>query len=208
MDFDKFLVEMQELITASQQGSLFGSENTHATTCRKACVEYLKGQGYSVRPPMGHSVKIVKLDELLSVFYGFLGDIYDSHLLPPSNKKKDRAVAKAFVEGRMETDNISRGEALQQCGLIIKTIFKYLDVFKFENPPTFGIFGQAKMGWITERAVQLINKEITKEKELSLEKAVNKMTKNIERDCQMGFSLDELTAIQKRLEDRNGKKEN
>ena len=208
MNFAEFLVEMQRLIIASQQEDLFGNEDTYTKDCRKACVEYLKGQGCSVRLPMSYSVKITKLDDLLSMFYEFLSNFYELHLLPSTNKKRDRAIAKAFVEGRMETDSINRDAALQQCGLIIQTIFKHLDVFKFETPPTFGILGQQKMGWITERAIQIINKEIVKDKELSLMLAVDKMTDNIEKNCQMGFSLDELKAIQKRLEDKNGKKEN
>jgi len=207
MDFDKFLGEMQKLITASQQGDLFGNKKMFAEKSIKVCVELLKGQDYSVRPPMGHPVKITKLDGLITMFYGFLRNTYEPHLLPYSNEKRDRAIAKAFVEGRVKTDMISRNAALQQCGLIIQTIFKHPEIFKFDTPPTFGILGQKEMGWVTDRAVQLINKEIAKDKEISLERAVDEMTKKIEESYRMGYSLDELVAIQKKLEERHGKKE-
>jgi len=207
MNFDAFLTEMQKLIVASQQGDLFGNKKAFTKSSVDVAVEFLKGQGYSVRPPMGYPVKITKLDGLLSMFYGLLSDIYELHLLPLPNKKKDRAVAKAFIESRMEIDNISRDTALQQCGLIIQTIFKHPEVFKFETPPTFGILGQKQMGWMTDRAIQIINKKIAKDKEISLKTAVDKMTKRIEDNYHMGFSLDELTVIQKRLEDKDGKKE-
>lgn len=201
MDFDKFLGEMQELIVASQQGDLFGNKEMFAEQSTKVCIEFLKGQGYSVRPPMGYPVKITKLDGLITMFYSHLRNIYEPHLLPYSNDKKDRAVAKAFVEGRVKADMISRNAALQQCALIIRTIFRHPEIFKFKTPPTFGILGQKEMGWITDRAIQLINKEIAKDKEISLERAVDEMTERIEKNYQMGYSLDELTAIQKRQEE-------
>jgi len=201
MDFDEFLGAMQKLITASQQADLFGNKKVFAERSAKAAAEFLKGEGYSVRPPINYPVEITKLDELLSMFYGLLSDIYEPHLLPYSNKKKDRVIAKAFIEGRMETDKISKNAALRQCGLIIQTIFRHPKIFKFKTPPTFGILGQKEMGWITDRAIQLINKRIVKDKEISLKKAIDKMTENIEKNCQMGYSLEELTSIQRKLEE-------
>jgi hypothetical protein len=198
---------VQKLTVASQQGDMFSNKKMFSEQSADICVEFLKGQGYSVRPPMGYPVEITKLDDLITVFYGHLRNIYEPHLLPYSNDKRDRAVAKSFVEGRMETDMVSRHAALQQCALIIETIFKHPEIFKFETPPTFGILGQKGMGWVTDRAVQLINKAITKDQEISLMKAVDNMTKKIEENCQMGYSLDELVAIQKKLEEQDGKKE-
>jgi len=207
MDFDKFLGEMQRLLTASQQGDLFGNKKIFTDKSTEVCVKFLKGQGYGVRPPMSYPVKITKLDEIISTFYSDLNNSYEKHLLPSSNKKRDRATAKAFIEKRMEADKISRYDAMQQCALIVKTVFRTPDVFKFETPPTFGIFGQAEMGWITERAIGIINDQITKDKLAATEKSVDEMTERIEKKYTMGYSLEELAACQKKLEDQYGKKE-
>ena len=135
MDFDKFLGEMQRLITASQQGDLFGNKTVFAERTAEACVEFLKEYGYSVRPPTIYSSKITKLDDLISMFYMLEKGIYDSHLLPYSNVKRDRAIAKSFVARRINDDGISKNTALQQCGLIIRTVFRHPEIFKFETPP-------------------------------------------------------------------------
>jgi hypothetical protein len=207
MDFDKFLGEMQKLITASQQGDLFGNKQAQAEKANKVCVEYLKGQGYSVGSPRRYPVNIDSIDGLISTFYSYIRNIYPqqmwSHEAP-----HDRAIAKAFVEARMKADGITRKVALQQCGLIIKVVLNRRDVFKFESAPSFGIFGQGEMAWLTERAVGLINKEIAKENERKNEKAAEEMTERIERQYKTGHSLDELAAISKKLEAKYGKKEN
>lgn len=206
MDFDKFLGEMQRLIVSSQQGDLFGNKQALKDKSEKVCVSYLKGQGYSIGKPRNYPNNINSLDSLIDTFYGFVRHLYPKQMWT-SQSAKDRAIAKAFVEARMEADGISREAALKQCGLIIKVVFNRSDVFRFETPPTFGVFGQGEMAWITERAVGLINKELAKEEELRNERAVDEMTARIEKNYKTGHSLEELAAISKKLEDKYGKKE-
>jgi len=207
MDFSEFLDGIQKLIVSSQQEDLFGNKEALIKESTELCVKFLKGQNYSVRPPINYPAKITKLDEIISMFYGFLSNTYQKHLLPPSNVKRDRAVAKALVEKRMEADKISRYDAMQQCALIVKTVLMTPEVFKFESPPTFGVFGQAEMGWVTERAIRIINDQITKDEIRATEKAVDEMTERIEEKYTMGYSLGELAACQKKLEGQYGKKE-
>ncbi|RLG43554.1 MAG: hypothetical protein DRN81_06315 [Thermoproteota archaeon] len=208
MDFDKFLGGMQKLIAASQQADLFGNKEMFTEKSVTICVEFLKGLGYSIRPPMAYPFKINKLDELIAMFYMLEKDIYDAHLLPYSNVKRDRAIAKSFVERRMKDDGISKSTAMQQCALIIRTVFRHPEIFKFETPPTFGVFGQGDMGWVTERAIQIINKDIAKEAVTAAERAANKMTEKIEEVyVDIGFSAEQLDAFRKRLEEQHGKKE-
>jgi len=208
MDFDKFLGEMQKLIAASQQADLFGNKEMFTEKSAGICVEFLKGLGYSVRSPMIYPFKINKLDELIAMFYMLEKGIYDKHLLPYSNVKRDRAIAKSFVERRMQDDGITKSTAMQQCGLIIRTVFRHPEIFKFETPPTFGVFGQGDMGWVTERAVQIINKDIAKEATTAAERAADKMTEKIEKVyTDIGFSAAQLDALREKLEDQYGKKE-
>jgi hypothetical protein len=207
MDFDEFLDEIQKLIVSSQQGDLFGSKEALVKESVETCTKFLKGQNYSVRPPLNYPAKITKLDDLISIFYVFLSNTYEKHLLPSSNTKRDRAIAKAFVEKRMETDKISRTDAMQQCALIVQIVIRTPEIFKFDTPPTFGIFGQAEMGWITERAIRIINDQITKNVAIATEKAIDEMTENIEKKYTMGYSLEELAACQKKLEEQYGEEE-
>jgi hypothetical protein len=209
MDFDKFLGKMQKLIIASEQLELFGGKKEFAITAARICVEYLKGQGYSVSPPHNNPIKIAKLDELIATFYGFIRNNYPRQMWSHPNEKKDRPIAKAFVERRMEADGIDRKTALDQCGFIVRTVLQHPDIFKFESAPSFGIFGQAKMAWITDRALQIINDQIAEDEAVATERAVDAMTERIEKNSEnMGYSLEKLKAMNKRLEEQYGEKEN
>ena len=201
----EILDEMEKCLAALKQKDLIGPRFNWVD---ELCVEWLRYRSYSVRPPISYPVKITKSDEIISMFYGFLNNTYEKHLLPPSNIKRDRAIAKSFIEKRMEADKISRKDAMQQCAMIVRIVLKTPEVFKFETPPTFGIFGQAEMGWVTERAVKIINEQITKDNVIAAEKAIDEMTERIEKKYKMGHSLEELVAYQKKLEDQYGKKEN
>ena len=200
----EILDQMEACLSALKQTDIIGP---NFNSIDDLCIEWLKDRHYSVRPPIGYPVKITKLDEIISMFYDFLSTAYQKHLLPPSNIMRDRAIAKAFIEKRMEADKISRKDAMQQCALIVQTVLRTPEVFKFETPPTFGIFGQAEMGWITERAIKIINEQITKDQKFAVEKAVDEMTESIEKNYKMGYSLEELAACQKKLEGQYGKKE-
>ncbi len=201
MSLDKFLGEAQKIITASQQGDLFGNKDALIKKSKEICVDYLKGRGYSIGPPVGYPAKITKLHELVSMFYGFVRNIYPKQLWSYSNDKQDRAIAKAFIEGRMKDDMLDYDTALKQCALIIQIVFRRPDIFRFETAPTFGVLGQASMGWVTERAVKLINEQIVKDNKIADERAAEKMTKKIEENSpNVGYSLEELETIRKKLE--------
>ena len=190
MDFDAFLGEMQKLITASQQGDLFGNKKVFASKAMDTCEDFLKTNGYGVRKPIKYPDNINRLDDLINLFYTLLKGKYPDYLTPYSNTQRDRAIAKKFVTNRMEQDNISRADALKQCGSIIRTVFNSPHIFKFESPPTFGIFGQAEMGWITDRSLQIINDSIKKDKATAAEKAADRMTKEISENYKdIGYSL-------------------
>ena len=122
MDFDKFLGEMQKMITATQQGTLFGNKDAQAKAAADVCVDYLKGRGYSVGKPHNYPFKITKPDELISQFYWLVRKNFTNYLWSESNNKKDRVIAKALIESRMKKAGIDRQTAMNQCALIIDII--------------------------------------------------------------------------------------
>ena len=65
---DDILNELDKCLAATMQPSIVGP---NFDSLDELCVEWLRARGYSVRPPMGHPVKINKLDELISMFNGF-----------------------------------------------------------------------------------------------------------------------------------------
>jgi hypothetical protein len=208
MKLNKFLSEMQKVITASQQGNLFGDTATLSKDATNLCITYLRSRGYSIGEPVDYPIKISKLDDLIVVFYSYVRGSYEDHLWPTPNMPKDRAIAKKFVENRMKADGLDKEHAMQQCGYIIQTIFKNSDIFKFESPPTFGILGQGELAWITDRALQILNKVASKNMVAAQEKFIEDITEKIEKNySDMGYSNEELEDMLKNLEEQYGKKE-
>jgi hypothetical protein len=207
VDLYKFFDEIDKLINLTKQGSLFGrDEKTLKTKTQALCVEFLKGNGCSVRLPLEYPVNIRKLEDLTSLFYGLLGNRYPEHLLPNINIKKDLVIAKQLVEHRMEVDNVDRPEALRQCGDIILTVFRNPDVFKFPEPPTFGIFSK-NMFWFANEVINFMNARINNKEQAELEKLIAEMDVEIEKYySNSGYSLSELDKIRERLKDKYGKK--
>ena len=77
MALGEFLDEIQKLVVASQQEDLFGNKETLVKESIEVCAKFLKGQNYSVRPPLSYPAKITKLDDLVAMFYVFLNNFFN-----------------------------------------------------------------------------------------------------------------------------------
>ena len=80
------------------------------------------------------------------------------------------AVAKRFVESRIAVTGANKEYALNECGEIIRTIFDHYDDFNFKYDINFSIFGQGNLKWVTDRAIQLMNKRLEEKEEEDAEK--------------------------------------
>jgi len=145
------------------------------------CAEYLKECGYKVVAPVLVTYKNIKnVNELVRFFYVLVDYHYPSPMGYYRNISKDRAIAKRFVENRVEASQISKEDAIKECAFMIESLFKYADEFKFKNNPTsFGIFGQESMGWVTEKLVHIILKKKEEAKEARREQLEKEMLDKI-----------------------------
>lgn len=132
------------------------------------CGDYLVEMGYRVIKPVKLTYEIKKLDELIDFFYNMM-HFYHPELSLSKNLKKDRSIAKRFVESRIRASDISRKYALDECARIINTVFKYEKRFNFDYIPGFGMFGQGSLGWITDLAVRIMNDTDKEEKKKRVE---------------------------------------
>jgi len=134
-----------------------------------ACVEFLKCRGYKVSKPQQYiNSKVKDLKDLVTLFYSLLDRKLDGTNYTMSyrnNLTKDLTIAKRFVESRMEANGISRDVALKECANIIQTVFKHYNDFNFKYLISFSIFGQKKLGWITEKAIHILNNSLRGEVE-------------------------------------------
>ena len=169
----------------------------------KVCKEFLIFMGYKVVDPVKKTFNVKNINDLITLFYAYLDykhpELSDAH----RNVKKDRAIAKRFLEARMEIGNLNKEYALDECAQIIKTVFDREPEFNFTIPLSFGMFGQESVGWITRKAVELMNagKEESKKKRIEeiQDRHIQKYLKNHGEES-LGFDVDELL---KKLEKGN-----
>lgn len=164
------------------------------------CSEWLKLNGYSVKKPIEYPTKIKGLDDLISLFYLLFEKYYPEFSAPYNNTNRDRKIAKLFIETRMKADGISKAKALDQCATIIETLFKYRDDFNFDPAPSFGVFGQQNMSWITNKTLEYINKEREEIEERRAEMMADEQTARLEASgMQFGWSDEEIDEMHKRI---------
>lgn len=158
------LQELEAAIVASKQSTIFGTSNTEERVL-DSCVRYLRFKGYTVVSPKKFESKITSNDDLIEYFYRLLNRQNPEDYATSYDVNRDRGIAKRFIEERMEVTGASKEYALNECGEIIRTIFKHYDEFNFTHTLNFGIFGQNKLKWITDNALKIMNKQLRKEAE-------------------------------------------
>lgn len=158
---------------------------------KETCKKFLVYVGYKVVDPVQYQIIVKKQDDLINFFYTLLAYYHPEWLSKRNSTGQDRAMAKQFVEVRMTT-GISKQIALNECAEIIETVFKHENEFHFKYPLSFSIFGQKKLGWVTDYAMQIINKKRTEANIRAEEESRKKVEDSYENEV-MGFiDLDDV----------------
>jgi hypothetical protein len=124
-----------------------------------SCKKLLTFVGYKIVEPVGKRYNVKDINGLIDLFYAYLDYKHPELIATHRNIKKDRALAKRFVDARMEAGNINKQQALNECAQIIQTIFEREPEFNFTIPLSFEMLGQDAAGWITKKAVEFLNAE-------------------------------------------------
>ena len=161
--------------------------------------------GYQVTDPILADTKVVTLTDLRNYFFKRLWSKHpSSQQYSIDNIKSDLRLIRLFVESR-EEKGLNRFNAIQQCVAIIDIIFNYEEEFCFKNPISIGVLGQAKSGWITEKALYILNTNLRKEEELEIERRVDEIEASVTIDLKAKSK--ELAELLANVEANNGKKE-
>jgi len=134
-----------------------------------ACKEFLKYKGYRIIDPINSVSGILSNQDLVDLFYNLKEYNHPEELSSYRNRKLDLRSIKLFVEARTEAGNIIKEQALKECALIIRTLFTHEKEFKFKYPITIFSLGQKKSGWITEKALVIMNKVLYNKREREAE---------------------------------------
>jgi hypothetical protein len=160
----------------------------------KACKEYLILNGCKVEDPIQYLINIKKQDDLINLFNLLLSRNHPEWMSKKEITNKDKAIAKYFVESRMST-GINKQRALEECAAIIYTLFEHEDEFHFDKSLSFGIFGQKKMGWITDFALAIMNRNIERANREEYEKLLEEFEHSQYKNETFGLTDDEINNI-------------
>jgi predicted RNA-binding protein with PUA domain len=94
----------------------------------------------------------------------------------------------------MAATGASKEYALNECGEIIRTVFEYEKEFKFKYAITFSVFGQDNLKWVTDKAIQIMNRN-SQEKEEEDAEILREKVIAAQDTSDLGFNdLDDLLA--------------
>lgn len=204
MEEKDLIEEIRQASSNQLQTSLFGSKNTNML--EQACVKFLKFMGYRVTSPVNFKYNIKSTDDLVKFFYTMLDSKHPEYTMSYRNTGRDRKLAAEFVKNRMLTTGNSKNIALNECGQIIATVFEREEDFKFNTPIHFGMFGQAKFSWVSQRALEVMNLGVEEEKRDANLKDLERIEREQQKEYELGFT--DLDSILEHIEeDEHAKKE-
>jgi hypothetical protein len=187
--------KVKEKLSCLYSTDLFTPEDQKLDSLTEACRELLIYMGYGVSNPTLPQIKINKQDDLIHLFYHYRNFYHPAEYnMGRMPIERDRATAKYFVLARMQNGTISKKVALKQCAQIIETVFKYESEFNFKFPITFSVFGQNKLGWVTEAALKIIERERVRESMVENEKRLEEYEKHY-MDEERDTPFNDLDAI-------------
>lgn len=204
---EKYYNAIKQGLAKTDQTSIFNSSGSDEELV-KACKEFLKEKGYSVTESVTCSVPdIDSIDKLIGYFYGRLKNEHKEYESVYIHQIRDRAVAKQFINYRMQINGVNRRTALQECTQIVKTVLDHYDEFNFKFNVNFSIFGNAKLGWVTEKAIDIINKKSAVRREEEHQKRLDTVVQKAAENETFGYDdLDDLL-MELDEENSNGSKE-
>lgn len=168
-------------VTNDQNDFLSGSDVGEAEI--EAAKKILFDAGYKViKVEINRNIKTSK--ELKDYFYSRLYSKYpDRYKNRVENVASDMRIISLFIDSRMESGSIGRQLAIQECADIIDIIFDHEDEFYFKYPiRNVNILGQKKLSWVTQKAIEILNRKKYKEMEERSEQMLLEMENSIKVD--------------------------
>jgi hypothetical protein len=175
-----------------EQEDLFTSLEDKYKVLSLACEAYLKYNGFTVISPKPRNKSIKSLDDLINLFYDLFERYHPGLEVNYGILVRDRKLARDWVNSRSLASGSSKEIAMSECAEVIKTIFEHEDEFKFNMPISFSILGLKSCGWITDKAIQIINRKKLKEEEERSEAYIRKLDEEYDAEPDGFGDLDEI----------------
>jgi len=157
--------------------------------------------GYKVTDPIVINDRVVNLVDLRNYFFKRLGDRYpEKYLNYVDNRQNELRLIRLFVEARQKT-GLNKFHAIQECISIIDVIFEHEKEFNFKRPIDIRLLGQAKAGWVTQKAICILAR---KQEEKEAEKFKKLVTEIESEEIDLQEKSNELGRLLSKMEVNNG----
>ena len=200
MSENEYIEKLRVAVLKSDQSNIFIGSNT--TKLKDACIDYLKFSGYKVIKVPKCARPVESLNDLIDFFYSTFESKHPGSIMYYKNGSEDSNIAKLFVESRMKVSDISKKEVFNECAEIIRIIFNHEEEFNFKHRITFKILGQNKSVWITDKAIQIMNRGLDIKKEELAEEMREEM---IDAQDKKDLGFGDLQEILDKLEKDDGR---
>lgn len=203
---ESLLNDIAVSISDLNQPVFFGSKTKDGII--EACIKYLKYNGYRIIYPVEIiQKKVVDVDSLIEYFYAKLSKFHSESEHVYINKDRDRGIAKRLVESRIQSTGFSKLEAIKECVCVIDTIFEFEDEFNFKYNFNFSMFGQDNQGWITTKALEIMDRERLKHDDIKLDELHAKILATHDQSKLGWNDMEKLIAKFDEMEDNDANKE-
>ena len=146
--------------------------------------------GYAVSEPRIVNEQVVTLKDLRNYFFMRLWTKYpgrQTHYY--ENWQQELRMMRLFVEA-IELRGLNRSSAIQRGIEIIDTIFNYEEEFRFKSPISIRVLGQGKAGWITGKAIEILNKQLEKRVESEMRQRADRLEDELAQELELQTYMD------------------
>jgi len=193
------VVELSKAIEEFNSGNLLIPESFLLDTILSKCRDLLICNNYAVIKKPRTALKVKNTKGLVDLYYFILNAT--TNLIPYRNDKIDLSIAKALLAFIQTSTGLDRQLSLVKATNIVEGLFIYKKQLNLdpEIMTTFKVFGQDKLGWITNKIIYLLNKEQCDEAKLVTRADAN--TEMYVKKNNIQFGWDDLEEIANNLGD-------
>lgn len=199
---EKEFEELYQACRSAREVDMFGKADY--STVANAARAFLSKLAYKIVPPLELPIPKIQNSTELYKYYTVLADYYYPSRRPDAMKlEQAQHLAKEFINSRMQAGGIGKERAIAECVEIMFAVFECADELGLTDIH-FGLFGQGKFSWVTDKAVKLINKRQTFMDELKVQSEVDKFYADKKPQ---GWTAEMLDKAEKIIGGTNGKEE-
>lgn len=183
-------------LRAYEQRDIIEPENTYIEQIEKACKIFLELRNNKIIKTVVDSVPIGKANDIIDLFYKLYQIHYPTYSIV-RNKDKDNSTLNLFIKSRMKASEIKRKAAIEECLKIVKILFEEV-ISSLDRPLDFSMLANAKMSWIIDRAVQILNLREESAKEVAHQKKLDKIIDKYEEEGGTFGILSDIREVNKK----------